>query len=251
MKNEIRKNAKEIFGFFNNRKVEIRVISGDNPVTVSTIAKQAGIKEYEKYVDCRELESYEDIKKAVKKYTVFGRVNPEQKKQIIKALKELGLKVAMTGDGVNDILAMKESDCSIAMGSGADVARETAQVVLLDSDFGNMRDIVYEGRKNINNITRSASLFTYKNIFSLLLSIYSIVFAMQYPLEPNQVSLGSAFTIGIPAFLLTFEENQKKQQNGDFLRKVFTDSLPAAITSFLAIVAMVGFSIFIQSCCTN
>ena len=243
LKNEIRKNAKEIFGFFNNRKVEIRVISGDNPATVSSIAKQAGIKEYEKYVDCRELESYEDIKKAVKKYTIFGRVNPEQKKQIIKALKELGLKVAMTGDGVNDILAMKESDCSIAMGSGADVARETAQVVLLDSDFGNMRDIVYEGRKNINNITRSASLFTYKNIFSLLLSIYSIVFAMQYPLEPNQVSLGCAFTIGIPAFLLTFEENQKKQQNGDFLRKVFTDSLPAAITSFLAIVAMVGFSI--------
>ena len=242
LKNEIRKNAKEIFGFFNNRKVEIRVISGDNPATVSSIAKQAGIKGYEKYVDCRELESYEDIKKAVKKYTVFGRVNPEQKKQIIKALKELGLKVAMTGDGVNDILAMKESDCSIAMGSGADVARETAQVVLLDSDFGKMRNIVYEGRKNINNITRSASLFTYKNIFSLLLSIYSIIFAMQYPLEPNQVSLGSAFTIGIPAFLLTFEENQKKQQNGNFMRKVFTNSLPAAITSFLAIVAMVKFS---------
>ena len=243
LKNEIRKNAKEIFKFFENRKVEIKVISGDNPVTVSSIAKQAGIKEYEKYIDCRELESYEEIKRAVKKYTIFGRVNPEQKKLIIKALKELGLKVAMTGDGVNDILAMKESDCSIAIGSGADAARKTAQVVLLDSDFGNMRDIVYEGRKNINNITRSASLFTYKNIFSLLLSIYSIIFAMQYPLEPNQVSLGSAFTIGIPAFLLTFEENQKKQQNGNFLRKVFKNSLPAAITSFLAIVAMVRFSV--------
>ncbi len=243
LKNEIRKNAKEIFNFFENRKVEIKVISGDNPVTVSSIAKQAGIKEYEKYIDCRELESYEEIKRAVKKYTIFGRVNPEQKKLIIKALKELGLKVAMTGDGVNDILAMKESDCSIAIGSGADAARETAQVVLLDSDFGNMRDIVYEGRKNINNITRSASLFTYKNIFSLLLSIYSIIFAMQYPLEPNQVSLGSAFTIGIPAFLLTFEENQKKQKNGKFLRRVFKNSLPAAITSFLAIVAMVRFSI--------
>ena len=243
LKNEIRKNAKEIFNFFENRKVEIKVISGDNPVTVSSIAKQAGIKEYEKYIDCRELESYEEIKRAVKKYTIFGRVNPEQKKLIIKALKELGLKVAMTGDGVNDILAMKESDCSIAIGSGADAARETAQVVLLDSDFGNMRDIVYEGRKNINNITRSASLFTYKNIFSLLLSIYSIIFAMQYPLEPNQVSLGSAFTIGIPAFLLTFEENQKKQKNGKFLRRVFKNSLPAAITSFLAIVAMVRFSV--------
>lgn len=242
LKNEIRKNAKEIFGFFDNRNVQIRVISGDNPITVSSIAKQAGIKGYEKYIDCRELKNYADIQKAVKKYIVFGRVNPEQKRQIIKALKEQGLKVAMTGDGVNDILAMKEADCSIAIGSGSDAARGTAQVVLLDSDFGKMRNIVYEGRKNINNITRSASLFTYKNIFSLLLSIYSIIFAMQYPLEPNQVSLGSAFTIGIPAFLLTFEENQKKQQNGNFMRKVFTNSLPAAITSFLAIVAMVKFS---------
>lgn len=242
LKNEIRKNAKEIFGFFDNRNVQIRVISGDNPITVSSIAKQAGIKGYEKYIDCRELKNYADIQKAVKKYIVFGRVNPEQKRQIIKVLKEQGLKVAMTGDGVNDILAMKEADCSIAIGSGSDAARGTAQVVLLDSDFGKMRNIVYEGRKNINNITRSASLFTYKNIFSLLLSIYSIIFAMQYPLEPNQVSLGSAFTIGIPAFLLTFEENQKKQQNGNFMRKVFTNSLPAAITSFLAIVAMVKFS---------
>ena len=242
LKNEIRKNAKEIFGFFDNRNVQIRVISGDNPITVSSIAKQAGIKGYEKYIDCRELKNYADIQKAVKKYIVFGRVNPEQKRQIIKALKEQGLKVAMTGDGVNDILAMKEADCSIAIGSGSDAARGTAQVVLLDSDFGKMRNIVYEGRKNINNITRSASLFTYKNIFSLLLSIYSIIFAMQYPLEPNQVSLGSAFTIGIPAFLLTFEENQKKQQNRNFMRKVFTNSLPAAITSFLAIVAMVKFS---------
>ena len=242
LKNEIRKNAKEIFEFFDNRKVQIRVISGDNPITVSSIAKQAGIEGYEKYIDCRELKNYADIQKAIKKYIVFGRVNPEQKRQIIKALKEQGLKVAMTGDGVNDILAMKEADCSIAIGSGADAARGTAQVVLLDSDFGKMRNIVYEGRKNINNITRSASLFTYKNIFSLLLSIYSIIFAMQYPLEPNQVSLGSAFTIGIPAFLLTFEENQKKQQNGNFMRKVFTNSLPAAITSFLAIVAMVKFS---------
>ena len=242
LKNEIRKNAKEIFEFFDNRNVQIRVISGDNPITVSSIAKQAGIKGYEKHIDCRELKNYADIQKAVKKYIVFGRVNPEQKRQIIKALKEQGLKVAMTGDGVNDILAMKEADCSIAIGSGSDAARGTAQVVLLDSDFGKMRNIVYEGRKNINNITRSASLFTYKNIFSLLLSIYSIIFAMQYPLEPNQVSLGSAFTIGIPAFLLTFEENQKKQQNGNFMRKVFTNSLPAAITSFLAIVAMVKFS---------
>ncbi len=242
LKNEIRENAKEIFEFFNNRDVEIRVISGDNPTTVSAIAKQVGIKGHEKYIDCRELKDYNDIQKAVKQFNIFGRVSPEQKREIIKALKELGLKVAMTGDGVNDILAMKEADCSIAVGAGADAAREASQVVLLDSDFGNMRNIVYEGRKNINNITRSASLFTYKNIFSFLLSVYSIVFTMQYPLEPNQVSLGSAFTIGLPAFLLTFEENQKKQQNGNFMKRVFRNSLPSAITSFIAIVAMVDFS---------
>ena len=149
----------------------------------------------------------------------------------------------MTGDGVNDILAMKEADCSIAMGNGSDAAREAAQVVLLDSDFGNMRNIVYEGRKNINNITRSASLFTYKNIFSLLLSIYAIIFTIAYPLEPNQVSLGSAFTIGIPAFFLTFEENQKKQQNDEFWKNIFLKSLPSAIISFLAIVCMVKCSV--------
>lgn len=243
LKNEIRKNAGEIIKFFNDREVEIRVISGDNPVTVSSIAKEVGIKNYDLFVDCSLLKTRDELKNAVDKYKIFGRVSPEQKREIIKLIKENGLKVAMTGDGVNDILAMKEADCSIAMGNGSDAAREAAQVVLLDSDFGNMRNIVYEGRKNINNITRSASLFTYKNIFSLLLSIYAIIFTIAYPLEPNQVSLGSAFTIGIPAFFLTFEENQKKQQNGDFLRKVFTDSLPAAITSFLAIVAMVRFSI--------
>lgn len=242
LKNEIRKNAKEIFGYFNDKKVEIRVISGDNPITVSSISKEAGIKGYEKYIDCRELKSYEDIQKAVEKYKIFGRVSPEQKREIIKALKQLGLKVAMTGDGVNDILAMKEADCSISVGSGSDAARKASQVVLLDSDFGNMRNIVYEGRKNINNITRSASLFTYKNIFSLMLSVYSIIFAMHYPLQPNQVSLGSAFTIGIPGFLLTFEENQRKQQNGNFMKRVFMNSFPAAITSFLAIVFMVKLS---------
>ena len=210
LKNEIRKNAGEIIKFFNDREVEIRVISGDNPVTVSSIAKEVGIKNYDLFVDCSLLKTRDELKNAVDKYKIFGRVSPEQKREIIKLIKENGLKVAMTGDGVNDILAMKEADCSIAMGNGSDAAREAAQVVLLDSDFGNMRNIVYEGRKNINNITRSASLFTYKNIFSLLLSIYAIIFTIAYPLEPNQVSLGSAFTIGIPAFFLTFEENQKK-----------------------------------------
>ena len=243
LKNEIRKNAREIIKFFNDREVEIRVISGDNPVTVSSIAKEVGIKNYDLFVDCSLLKTRDELKNAVDKYKIFGRVSPEQKREIIKLIKENGLKVAMTGDGVNDILAMKEADCSIAMGNGSDAAREAAQVVLLDSDFGNMRNIVYEGRKNINNITRSASLFTYKNIFSLLLSIYAIIFTIAYPLEPNQVSLGSAFTIGIPAFFLTFEENQKKQQNDEFWKNIFLKSLPSAIISFLAIVCMVKCSV--------
>ena len=243
LKNDIRKNAREIIKFFNDREVEIRVISGDNPVTVSSIAKEVGIKNYDLFVDCSLLKTRDELKNAVDKYKIFGRVSPEQKREIIKLIKENGLKVAMTGDGVNDILAMKEADCSIAMGNGSDAAREAAQVVLLDSDFGNMRNIVYEGRKNINNITRSASLFTYKNIFSLLLSIYAIIFTIAYPLEPNQVSLGSAFTIGIPAFFLTFEENQKKQQNDEFWKNIFLKSLPSAIISFLAIVCMVKCSV--------
>ncbi len=243
LKNEIRKNAGEIIKFFNDREVEIRVISGDNPVTVSSIAKEVGIKNYDLFVDCSLIKTRDELKNAVDKYKIFGRVSPEQKREIIKLIKENGLKVAMTGDGVNDILAMKEADCSIAMGNGSDAAREAAQVVLLDSDFGNMRNIVYEGRKNINNITRSASLFTYKNIFSLLLSIYAIIFTIAYPLEPNQVSLGSAFTIGIPAFFLTFEENQKKQQNDEFWKNIFLKSLPSAIISFLAIVCMVKCSV--------
>ena len=243
LKNEIRKNAREIIKFFNDREVEIRVISGDNPVTVSSIAKEVGIKNFDLFVDCSLLKTRDELKNAVDKYKIFGRVSPEQKREIIKLIKENGLKVAMTGDGVNDILAMKEADCSIAMGNGSDAAREAAQVVLLDSDFGNMRNIVYEGRKNINNITRSASLFTYKNIFSLLLSIYAIISTIAYPLEPNQVSLGSAFTIGIPAFFLTFEENQKKQQNDEFWKNIFLKSLPSAIISFLAIVCMVKCSV--------
>lgn len=243
LKNEIRKNAREIIKFFNDREVEIRVISGDNPVTVSSIAKEVGIKNFDLFVDCSLLKTRDELKNAVDKYKIFGRVSPEQKREIIQLIKENGLKVAMTGDGVNDILAMKEANCSIAMGNGSDAAREAAQVVLLDSDFGNMRNIVYEGRKNINNITRSASLFTYKNIFSLLLSIYAIIFTIAYPLEPNQVSLGSAFTIGIPAFFLTFEENQKKQQNDEFWKNIFLKSLPSAIISFLAIVCMVKCSV--------
>lgn len=236
LNNEIRKNAPEIFGFFDKQGVEVKVISGDNPLTVSRVAKKAGIKNAEKYVDASTL-SDEDIYQAVKQYTVFGRVKPEQKKLIILALKKLGLKVAMTGDGVNDILAMKEADCSISMGTGSDAAREASQVVLMDSDFMHMQKIVSEGRRDINNITRTATLFLYKNIFSVLMATFAIISFTTYPLQPSQVSLVSMFNIGVPAFLLTLEPNERKQR-GKFINETLLRALPAALTSFLAIVAL-------------
>lgn len=231
--NEIRENARDIFEYFNKQGVAVKVISGDNPLTVSKIAKQAGIKNAEKFIDATTLQTDEDIQNAVKTYTVFGRVKPEQKKQIILALKACGLKVAMTGDGVNDILAMKEADCSIAMGSGSDAAREASQVVLMDSDFSHMKQIVSEGRRDINNITRTSTLFLYKNIFSLLLAIFTLFYAGTYPLEPVQVSLVSLFNVGMPAFLLTLEPNERKQK-GKFITQTLIRAFPASLGAFAA-----------------
>ena len=235
--NEIRENARDTFKGFAQQGVKIKVISGDNPLTVSRVAAQAGIENADRYVDASTLDTPEKIKDAAMLYTVFGRVKPEQKKELVEALKGNGLKVAMTGDGVNDILAMKEADCSIAMGGGSDAARQAAQVVLLDSDFSHMKQIVSEGRRDINNITRSAILFLYKNIFSLLMALFSLCAQMAYPLQPTQVSLISAFNIGLPAFLLAFEANERKQQGG-FISRTLSGALPAALTSFFAIVSM-------------
>ena len=240
MKNNIRENAPEIFAYFADRGVDIKVISGDNPVTVSRIAQLAGIKDAHRYVDATTLKADRDYAEALKKYTVFGRVKPEQKKKIVTVLREQKKKVAMTGDGVNDILAMKEADCSIAMGGGSDATRQAAQVVLLDSDFSHMKDIVGEGRRDVNNITRSATLFLYKNIFSLLLAIFSIINSFTYPLQPNQVSLISMFNIGIPAFLLALENNEEKQESS-FIKTTLFRAMPAALTSFFSIAFMVLF----------
>ena len=239
--NKIRKNAKEIFSYFEEQGVEVKVISGDNPITVSKVAIVAGIKNAEKYIDMNTITLDSEIDEIVKKYTVFGRVKPEQKKQIIKSLRALDLKVAMTGDGVNDILAMKEADCSIAMGTGSDAAREASKVVLMDSDFAHMKNIVSEGRRNINNITRSATLFLYKNIFSIILALFSIVSFFVYPLSPSQVSLVSAFNIGLPAFLLALEANEKKQKK-KFIRTTILRALPSAITTFIAIIGLMKFA---------
>ena len=241
LQNEIRQNAPSTFAEFARQEVQIKVISGDNPLTVSKVAQQAGIADAERFVDATTLVTQEQLDAAAMEYTVFGRVRPEQKKQLVSALQTRGLKVAMTGDGVNDILAMKEADCSIAMGGGSDAARQAAQVVLLDSDFSHMRQIVGEGRRNINNITRSATLFLYKNIFSLSLALFTLFGAFIYPLAPNQVSLISMFNIGLPAFLLAFEPNEKKQE-GRFIVEVLLRSLPAALTSFVAIAFMMIFA---------
>ena len=239
--NEIRENASKIFNYFYKQGIDIKVISGDNPETVSKIAERAHIKKSDKYIDATKLKNYNQIKEAVKEYTIFGRVQPEQKQEIVRAIKEAGLKVAMTGDGVNDILAMKEADCSIAMGEGSDAARKASQVVLLDSDFSKMEDIVYEGRKDINNITRSASLFLYKNLFSFLLSLFAIIIVYKYPLQSTQIALISMCNIGIPSFLLALEPNESKQDK-KFIAQVLINAIPAALTSFIAVISMIGFS---------
>lgn len=241
LENEIRENAKEIFEDFAARNVEVKVISGDNPLTVSMVAKKAGIADAENYVDAGTLKTEQDIADAVESNTVFGRVKPEQKKQIVEALQRKKLKVAMTGDGVNDILAMKTADCSIAMGGGSDAARQAAQVVLMDSDFSCLKDIVAEGRRDINNITRSATLFLYKNMFSLFLAVFSIINSFSYPLHPSQISLISMFNIGVPSFFLALEANEGKQ-SGRFLVQTLIRALPAALTSFLSIAALVVFA---------
>ena len=238
--NPIRKEAPETFAYFAEQGVEVKVISGDNPMTVSEVAKEAGIENAEEYIDATTLTTDEDVERAVAKYTVFGRVTPAQKRQFVQALKKQGKTVAMTGDGVNDVLALKDADCSVAMASGSDAAAQASQVVLLESDFSCMPSVVLEGRRVVNNIQRSATLFLVKNIFSFLLSLFSVVFMITYPLEPSQVSLISMFTIGVPAFFLALQPN-KDLIKGHFLPNVILKALPAALTDVLAVGSLVVF----------
>lgn len=237
LSNPIRKEAKATFEYFAKQGVEIKVISGDNPVTVSRVAKQAGIQNSDKYIDAQEIpeDGYED---AVKNYSVFGRVKPEQKRKFVKALQNLGNTVAMTGDGVNDILAMKKADCSIAMASGNSAAVQASQVVLLDSNFARMPKVVNEGRRVVNNIQRSASLFLVKNIFSFLMAIFSLVMVINYPLQPSQITLISAFTIGLPSFLLALESNHNRIR-GQFIPNVLARAIPGGVTDMLAVSVLV------------
>lgn len=236
IENPIRKEAPETFNYFKKQRVSIKVISGDNPQTVSNVARKAGIVDAENYVDASTL-TENDYLEAVETYTVFGRVNPEQKKKFVQLLKQKNT-VAMTGDGINDILAMKEADCSIAMASGNEATIQAAQVVLLDSDFSRMPEIVAEGRRVVNNIERSASLFLVKNIFSFLLSLFSILFALTYPLVPSQITLISLFTIGLPSFLLALEEN-KNRIEGKFILNVMEKAVPGGITDMMVVGTLV------------
>lgn len=235
--NPIRENAARTFGYFYEQGVGIKVISGDSPLTVAKVAERAGIRGAEKYIDCTKLTNEKEIAEAAGKYTIFGRVTPEQKKKIIQALKRQGRTVAMTGDGVNDVLALKDADCSIAMASGSEAAMQAAQLVLLDSDFAKMPDVVREGRRVVNNLERSGSLFLVKNIFSFLMAILTIVLSITYPLTPTQVSLISMFTIGVPAFLLSQVPNTALIR-GDFMKKIILCALPGGITDVVLVIIM-------------
>lgn len=241
LSNKIRKEAPATFKFFAKQGVTIKVISGDNPVTVSNIAKKAGIAGSENYVDATTLDTDRKLRAAATQYTVFGRVRPEQKKKLVQALKTAGHKVAMTGDGVNDVLALKEADCSIAMASGSDVAARVSQLVLLDSNFGSMPFVVMEGRRVINNIERAAALFLVKNIFSFLLAIISMIAVLPYPVTAAQLSLVSMLTIGVPSFFLALEPNTEIVR-GRFLRNVLFRALPAGLTNVILVIGVLLFS---------
>ena len=232
---KIRKEASETLKYFDSQGVDIKIISGDNPITVSKIAKQVGVKNYDKYIDMSTIKDEEIMEKNIaNNYTIFGRVSPTQKKCLILALKKAGKTVAMTGDGVNDVLALHSSDCSIAMANGSDAARNVAQLILLDSNFNSMPKVVAEGRRSINNIQRSASLFLVKTIYSTILALMFLFMGSSYPFVPVHLSLISVVTIGIPSFILALEPNNERI-SGHFLENVIADSLPTGITVILNI----------------
>lgn len=240
--NKVRQEAPDTFKFFTGQGVAIKVISGDNAMTVSEVARRAGIENADEYVDARTLTDDRMIKDAAEQYTVFGRVTPDQKRKLVKAMRSAGHTVAMTGDGVNDVLALKEADCGVAMASGSDVACKVSQIVLLNSDFSSMPAVVMEGRRVINNIERSASLFLVKNIFSFLLSFVSLIFTLPYPLTPAQLSLVSTITIGAPSFVLAMEPNNSLVK-GHFMKNVLYRALPGGITDFVLVLGVIMFNL--------
>lgn len=242
LRDRIRPNADKVLQFFYAQGMDMKIISGDSPQTVAGIAKTVGVRGWEKHIDCSTLKTDAEVAEAAGKYTVFGRVTPEMKKSLVLALKAGGHTVAMTGDGVNDVLALKEADCSIAMASGSDVACQVSHIVLLDSNFASMPSVVAEGRRVINNIERSASLYLVKNIFSFFLAFFTLFATLPYPFSPAQLTLVSAVTIGIPSFILAMEPNESLVK-GKFLRNVLFRALPAAMTDLAMVVGILLFYI--------
>ena len=237
LSDKIRPEAPRTLRYFADQGVDLKVISGDNAVTVANIARKAGLENADRYIDASTLHTEEELTKAASCYSVFGRVTPQQKLSLVKALKAQGHTVAMTGDGVNDVLALKEADCSIAMASGSDAARTVSQLVLLDSNFASMPRVVQEGRRSINNLQRSASLFLVKSIFSAILALCFIFLPADYPFQPIQMTLISALTIGAPSFILALEPNRERIR-GKFIVNVIQKSLPAALTMVLNILLL-------------
>lgn len=233
----VRKEAANTLKYFKEQGVDIKIISGDTPITVSKIAKQLGIETYNSYIDMSKISEETPLDEIALQYTIFGRVSPSQKKLLISSLKSNGRTVAMTGDGVNDVLALKESDCSIAMANGSDATKNVSQIVLLNSDFSSIPKIVNEGRRTINNIQRSSSLFLVKTIYSCLLAIIFLFIKEEYPFIPIQLSLISSITIGMPSFLLALEPNQERIK-GNFLKNVISKSLPTSIAVVINIISL-------------
>ena len=238
LNDKIRAEAPATLRYFDEQGVNVKVISGDNPVTVADVARRADVKGYDKYIDATTLKTDEDIDEAIEKYTVFGRVTPAQKKKFVTSLQSHGHTVAMTGDGVNDVLALKEADCSIAMAAGSDAARSVSQLVLLDSNFASMPRVVAEGRRSINNIQRSSTLFIVKTIFSTILAVLFIFLNAKFPFQPIQLTLVNAFTIGIPSFILALEPNKERIQ-GRFLFNILRNSIPGGVVTVIGIMLCV------------
>ena len=241
LSNRIRPQAKETFRYFREQGVAIKVISGDNPLTASQVACRAGIDGAERWVDARTLTDDEALARAAEEYTVFGRVTPEQKRLLVCALHNAGHTVAMTGDGVNDVLALKEADCSVAMASGSQAACQVSHIVLLDSDFSAMPSVVAEGRRVINNIERSSTLYLVKNVFSFTLAVLSLLFTFGYPFTANQMALISGLTIGFPSFILAMEPNEGIIR-GRFLTNAIYRALPSALSDVVLCVGAVVMS---------
>ena len=233
----LRKNAKEMLGFFKKQQVDIKIISGDNPLTVSSIAKKAGLEEYNSYIDLSTITNDEDIKAIVNDYSIFARVLPHQKKLIVEALQSEGKTVAMTGDGVNDVIALKQADCSITLPEASDVARQVSQIVLLNSDFSVLKDVLMEGRRVVNNITNVARIFFIKTIYSVLLSIFNIITNTPFPFIPIQITLIDLAIEGYTSFFLSFKRNDTPIE-GTFLRTVFKNALPYALTIIVSLVIL-------------